>query len=365
MSLFDRVKSLFSRPSKTPDAVGDDSAPGWDAIDAVVDPLYTGQEPQHWGTVLSWMAGGPDPLDGVSAYRADGPPSHWHYVTYGLTELYAKDSDDPKVSGWGFELTFRLKRNPEDDVAPVWPVNLLQNLARYVFDSGHTFGHGHYIDCNSPIAAETTSDLVALLFLRDSELPPIDTPHGRVEFLQAIGLTSEEHDACRAWSSEGIAEVLRRANPLLVTDLARTSVLEDAEVARIVEEGQARDGSNSASLQVDSLALRKEDGRWIIEMTATGFGALAAYLRGRTAHGREFAIVGHEQAVVIRPGANGVDDSEDSILRMTLSPESAAALAAVSAEKRGTYDVMGVPVSFDVRPALIRDKNGEIVREVG
>lgn len=42
---------------------------------------------------------------GVSAYRL---PSHWFVVTYGLSELYTKVSDDPSTSGWGEELTMRV-----------------------------------------------------------------------------------------------------------------------------------------------------------------------------------------------------------------------------------------------------------------
>jgi len=43
-------------------------------------------------------------------------------------------SDAP--SGFGFELTMRLKREPADTGPPTWPAELLQALARYVFQSG-------------------------------------------------------------------------------------------------------------------------------------------------------------------------------------------------------------------------------------
>jgi len=41
-------------------------------------------------------------------------PPHWHYITFGFTELYGKTSPNREISGYGFELTFRLKRTPED-----------------------------------------------------------------------------------------------------------------------------------------------------------------------------------------------------------------------------------------------------------
>jgi len=39
-------------------------------------------------------------------------------------------------SGFGFELTFRLKREAGESAPPTWPAALLQALARYVFTSG-------------------------------------------------------------------------------------------------------------------------------------------------------------------------------------------------------------------------------------
>ena len=43
---------------------------------------------------------------------------------------------DDGPSGFGFELTFRLKRGPSESSPPTWPAELMQNLARYVFHSG-------------------------------------------------------------------------------------------------------------------------------------------------------------------------------------------------------------------------------------
>ena len=52
---------------------------GWDAIDAAFDKMYPGQDnPIHFGTLIPWRLGGPDPLQGVSAY--DGG-DYFHLVT--------------------------------------------------------------------------------------------------------------------------------------------------------------------------------------------------------------------------------------------------------------------------------------------
>lgn len=85
-----------------------DAAPGWDAIDAALARLYPGVEPWHVAPDVPTRLGGDDPLHGISAYRRDDPVPHWHLVTYGMSELYEKVSDDPDYSGWGFELTLRV-----------------------------------------------------------------------------------------------------------------------------------------------------------------------------------------------------------------------------------------------------------------
>jgi hypothetical protein len=215
------------------DDFADDAAPGWDAIDAALRPLYGDQEPLHWGTVIKYRLGGPDPLDGISAYRHDAPPAppHWHFVTYGMSELYAKESEDPDFSGWGFEFTFRLARNAADEQPPTWPLNLLNNLARYVYSSGNLFAPGHYLPFNGPIATGENTALHAALFTEDPELKTIHTPHGKVQFLQLVGATLDELAAARAWDVGRFLELLATRHPLLVTDLSRPSVLEDPSLA--------------------------------------------------------------------------------------------------------------------------------------
>lgn len=65
----------------TTDDDTDAPSPGWDAISARLDQLYPGQEPKHFGTLISHMLGGPDPLDGISAWRRTDQVPHWHFVT--------------------------------------------------------------------------------------------------------------------------------------------------------------------------------------------------------------------------------------------------------------------------------------------
>lgn len=56
---------------------------------------------------------------------------------------YSNSSDGP--SGFGFELTFRIRRDPSEINPPTWPAHLLQSLARYVFYSQAQLMPGDHI----------------------------------------------------------------------------------------------------------------------------------------------------------------------------------------------------------------------------
>jgi Suppressor of fused protein (SUFU) len=203
----------------------DDSAPGWEAIDVRLQELYPEQDPRHWGTLISHRLGGPDPLDGISAYESQaGGGGHLHFITYGYSALYFdEEAAGGEFSQFGFEMTFRLASDLPPAEEPVWVCNLLQNLARYVFESGRWFEQYHWIPANGPIYADSDTALVGLVFVNDPELAPLDSPHGRVEFLQAFGITQTELDSLvsKKQTAEAIIDRHRRKNPLLVTDLAR------------------------------------------------------------------------------------------------------------------------------------------------
>ena len=198
--------------------------PGWEAIEGKLSSIYGTQQPKHWGVVMRYSEGGPDPLDGVSAYRAEGPP-HWSYITFGFSELYEKKSKNAEESGWGFELSFRLKRANDEAEPPLWPVMTMQNLARYVFKSNSPFDDGHYIAWGRPITSHEETNLVAMVFRNDPVLGQIDTPNGKVKFLTAIGITEDEYELVEKEGAENLLPMMLAANPLAVTDIKRKSFL--------------------------------------------------------------------------------------------------------------------------------------------
>lgn len=205
----------------------EDDAVGWECIDQELEKIYPDQEPLHFAPPLHYVAGGNDPLDGISVYKSEKQEKHFHFVTYGFSELYYNEkSVGGEFSKFGFELTFRLKMEKEDDNIH-WVCNLLQNLARYVFQSGKWFEEYHLIPANGPIRIGYNTDITALSFTLDPELGKIDTPHMEVSFLQLVGLTTNEFKQLEQnpapSETEKVIEKLRQDNALLITDLDRKS----------------------------------------------------------------------------------------------------------------------------------------------
>ncbi len=204
----------------------EDDSVGWDCIDEVAEKFYPNQEPKHYGTMLNYRLGGEDPLDGVSIYKSDKQQEHYHLVSYGMSKLYYdEESAGGEFSGWGFEFTFRLAPFQDDKGDPKWAVSLMQNLAKYVFQTQNWFEENHFIPTNSPIRLNTDTEITAIAFVLDPEMGKINTPHGEVKFLQMVGITTTEYEELKKnpkkSEAKKLLDKLRKDNPLLITDLNR------------------------------------------------------------------------------------------------------------------------------------------------
>jgi suppressor of fused len=190
-----------------------DAAPGWDAIDEAIAPLVEGVAPVHWG--VSTMIPDQDGLWGVSAYQR---PGHWFYVTYGLSELFTKISRDASVSGWGEELTMRVRRESAGE-APGWPARLLARLGELVFERARPFWPGGRIE----LGDGGDEMPPAVCWAPDPELGEITTPNGNLEFVATVGVGRDLLARLRAEGTEAGLAGIRTVNPLLVTGAAGLS----------------------------------------------------------------------------------------------------------------------------------------------
>lgn len=347
-----------------PDEPDYTEAPGWDAIDAALYPIYGDREPYHVGTVVPYSLGGPDPIHGISAYKNLEPVPHWHFVTYGLSELWAKESTDPEVSGFGFELTFRPTCERGAKKPPNWALNFLQNLGRYVFETGNVFGVGHTLPLNGPIEEDSSTLIHAVSFAHDPQLPPIHTPNGRVEFLQIVGLTMDELEAISSWNATAFLNQRRDDDPLLLTDLSRRSWLADksfsAEVARRSKEDGSSCGWLALVLECDTKSDPVKVGVQVIAVDS-----MKRRLLGRLPYGRELTLNGKEATALFKPGKKSGLKVIEGAAVITLNDEDLTAFAGSLKAKAGVYPIPGVKNAvLEVLRTEITDREGRVVEVV-
>ncbi|XP_078479346.1 suppressor of fused homolog [Lampetra planeri] len=207
--------------------------------------------------IVKYWLGGPDPLDYISMYRCGGGGAveeHWLYVSFGLSDLYGDRRVHPLSapdlpSGFGFELTFRLKREPGETAPPTWPAELMQGLARYVFQSENRLCSGDHVSWHAPLDGHD-SRLQHMLLTEDAQLQTVSSPLGTVSFLQIVGVCNEELQAAQQWNGPGVIDILKSVpgagGPWLITDMRRgESVFEiDPQLQERVDVGVEREGSN-------------------------------------------------------------------------------------------------------------------------
>jgi hypothetical protein len=97
-------------------------------------------------------------------------------------------------------------------------------LARYTFTSERYLEPNQYISWSgNPIKAGSGSKLTGVLVTEDTELAGIDTVHGRLDFIQLVGITQTELDAVTTDPEQipMLLALMKQDNPWLVTDTAR------------------------------------------------------------------------------------------------------------------------------------------------
>ncbi|SFI90129.1 MULTISPECIES: suppressor of fused domain protein [unclassified Bacillus (in: firmicutes)] len=201
----------------------EDWAPGWEAIDEIFDKLYPNQKPAHYGTTFHERSifGGDQYLDGYSIYQS--PNGYKHLLTYGMTELYTdEEAFGGEWSRFGYEMTIKLKEDSNEDC--MWAIDMLSNLARYTYTQKRFFEPMQFVAGNgTSLHIGVESAITALLVVSDTEAEGIDTVHGRVNFIQLVGITQQELEVLKEdyTQAEVLVKNMKKDNPYLITDMKR------------------------------------------------------------------------------------------------------------------------------------------------
>jgi len=233
-------------------------APGLVSIISCLQRLYPGQRnPMQVTAVVKYWLGGPDPLDYINMFSNTGSNDsepHWHYISCGLSDLHGDARVHPPAptpdhpSGYGFELSFRMRKEQGQTQPPTWPAQLLNSIAKYVFESENKLVPGDHVNWGKPLDG-SNSLCRHLLVSADPQLDILATPLGRVQFLQLVGITDEELSAVQKWNGPGVGKLLQSSpetgGSLLVTNTYRRALFDIKPEAKIlVERGIAQEGSN-------------------------------------------------------------------------------------------------------------------------
>ncbi|WP_339306356.1 suppressor of fused domain protein [Paenibacillus sp. FSL R5-0519] len=351
----------------------EENTSGWDAIDKAIGELYGEQEPHHYGTSIPYMLGGPDPLDGISVYAVNTPMPHWHFVTYGFSELYEKEMQDASKSGYGFELTFRLTRSEGETDPPAWALNLLQNVGRYVFTSGNIFQPGDYMDANGPICLESDTLLTALSFIEDPDLPAISTPNGSVQFIQMVGITGRELEMIQTWNARGFLSACSNFMPKYVTDLMRNSYADIPSVVQAVEHGMEQDGSSTAFLFIQQLGWESPRKKMLIK-TVPGklqLGAKQAVLvgtilRSRIPKGESLSLIGPETNILFEAGEAPAVMESDKQVTLTVNTQIVEELVQNLRPVEGTFEIASLDhMLVQIVKTEIKNQEGHVIKTIG
>lgn len=199
-------------------------SPGWQAIDDAFEKLYPGQNPDHFGTIMTSRAifNGDEYLDGFSVYSS--PKGYKHLVSYGMTVLYGdEEAFGGEWNGWGYEMTMKLKE--KDTESCMWAIDMMSNLARYTYKTGRFFEPNQYVKgSGTSLHIGTDSLITALLLVNDTEAEPQTSVYGKTEFIQLVGITESEIQAIIDDRNNipRLIELMKAdGNEDLVTDMSR------------------------------------------------------------------------------------------------------------------------------------------------
>jgi hypothetical protein len=265
-------------------------SPGRAAIDEHVNAADGGPETDRIRPRPKRGRGAP-PVEEITIHEIT-EPHHWHLVTYGLSDMHGIEAASTDDSEGGYELTFRV----EEEGPPLWAADMLTSLAAHARSSGHPFAAGHNVDLRGPIRLDSTTLLTAAMIVEDPVLGRLDGPFGTVQFLQVVGLTAGELELCRAWTTEGVGELLARSDPLMVTRLDRSGIDEDPRWAEEITRRRVEEGSSLHELRVATLQVFDQRGRGTVaEMGAGAASALGPALRRELlAVGAAFSVIGDD-----------------------------------------------------------------------
>jgi len=328
-------------------SINTNDAAGWKAINQALLSFYGEKETKYFCADDGFSRGNAEPLEGISVYKSSSEKPHWHYVTFGFSDLEEKESESTELSGYGFELTFRLLAQSKEKSPPSWPCELLNDIARNVFESSSALHAGAFVEFHHPINIGSGTKLEASVVAHDSELGTIQTPNGSIDFLQVFGLTADEVHLLKRWSGDQfLATIKQRLGKLLITDLDRESMSDDPCVALKIEESIRNDSRTGSTIKCP-IAEWIFMNRISVSLSKGIVADLRKFLPERLKADSDLTIRGPECKIVFRKARKANFNIEDTDLIIELPLTEAQKFCDQLAPDSTTCELAGLPVTFE------------------
>jgi len=172
------------------------------------------------------------------------------------------------------------------------------------------------------------------------------------------------------WNTERVLDVLASHIPLLVTDIARRSLLKTSEVAAAIDEGARTEGSSCASFFTQH-ARWSQSGRGADAHTTLRLDVMTAHkarlvLPGRLPFGESLTLQSREHTITFEPDDAPALLTRDEHLTLRLCRDSVADVASSLKAGTGVFAVPGFSgVTVEIEPTVIRDNDDNVTDVIG
>ena len=154
---------------------------------------------------------------------------------------------------------------------------------------------------------------------------------------------------------------MARFLPMCAADLDRDSLLKTPAFYSAWRDGMERDGSSTAFLYMDELDLEWADGCGTLRIGAGHAETLARMLKARVGKERTLFLQGQETAVQIRPGSKPALVCAEQLPELTLTSKALEELCSLLAPHAGTYSMKAMPLTVELVPTRIMDRDGTVI----
>ena len=272
----------------------------------------------------------PTRAEAIYGYRCFHEQPHWLLVGLATSELFDKVSDEPEQSGWGYELTLRYASDADEP--PQEAIDILNAVVEYVAVYQAPLAANHTLDLEGLLEETPAEGLGFLSLRRDPMFGQVLTPNGEVDFLQIVVATEAEMAAMFDWNNREMMELMKQStSDLLIASRDRPCTMQNPEIANLVEDKIATEGSSGALLFASELIEwrnERDDSKAKLILSDELVSSFVRRLKGRLLFERTLQVFGDELELCVFPAEQSGLSIHQETVELQLTRQATQALVA-------------------------------------